>query len=403
MSNFSKINPAVAITRMPKNGIASSEQTNDFIEQAIQDIGQLIYFINTTAIPIFDGLGAPGTYADLNVVTNGLNGKTLIINPSQSDLADTYLWSTSKNRPKTLYESIIQIGSDITDAYGKINEINARLGTAVEASDGAGATLTELETRVNNQIQLLSQLESQIDGFATLTEISNAITNETITPILHVTDVDVDSLAGIAPTKISGIDFWTNPYSISGIDPSIGPYTLNDTVQRMAVWIENITGDTFTQWSGLNVSGPTLRAHIGSTGTGVVSSGNPHGLDIADLSDGGGLLQKPQLIGSFDFKTSGNSSYNGGYVYVAGDFTLTRFSITLGIPGTSGITSMLYKRTSGGSTILLNSGLSVGASPTPGSASAVLAGATASLGDMLFLSGVSGDGLNARAFVFGRP
>jgi hypothetical protein len=76
-------------------------------------------------------------------------------------------------------------------------------------------------------------------------------------------------------------------------------------------------------------------------------------------------------------------------------------SLTVGIPGTTGLGVVIWKNT-GGTPSVLYSGLLVGTVPTPGAATATVSVPLVA-GDMLYVSGVAGNGLNARVQVFGRP
>lgn len=401
MSDFERLNPAVVLNRAPKNGKASSEDYNDFLEQVVHDMSLVFSTLNTIVLPVLDGLGAPGTYSDLNIVTHGLDGTVMPIDKDWTDTSSPYYWNTSKVRVNTVSEGFGQVISDLDTLYSEVNDVKSRLGISDTSTSLPSITLAELETRLNSLNSLIYQINNNQADATTLSGVEAAITNQTINPTLHVIDADVDTAAGIASTKISGVDFWTSDYNYSGLDVDSDPYSMSDSINRVVRWVEQETGDDFTSWSGTNVGGPTLRDHIGSTGTGVVSSGNPHGLDIADLSDGGSLLNKPQLIASFDVQPSGNSTYLGGYFPVVASFTVNYVSATSAIPGT-GASFTLYRRTSGGTISGIHT-FTIGAGAAPQTTSQTLSAPVLATDDTLFISGISGDSLDCRVAVFGRP
>jgi hypothetical protein len=79
--------------------------------------------------------------------------------------------------------------------------------------------------------------------------------------------------------------------------------------------------------------------------------------------------------------------------------TITQASITVGNPGTSPLGVVLWKW-SGGAASVVHSGNLLTGLTVPASA-AVSFSATVATGDLLYVSGVIGNGSNARVQVFG--
>ena len=405
--DFQTLKPALVLRRMPRNGRNSSEDVNDFIEQSIHDVAGLYNFINSVVIPTFNGLGQSGTWSDVDPIINGLDGTTLMVSKDYSDTASPYFYDSGAGRPKTVYESLLRVVLDLDKAFTGINEVKARLGTADEdtSTPTSQATLSEIETKVNFLNGIVQQIRNANAGYLNAGQVASGLADNTINPTtFNINNADISVDVGIAATKISGVDL-TSSYTYNS-SPLPATYDMRDTVLRLKEWIEEFTGETFTQFSGTNITlgaspNSTLKEHLASLGTGGVTATNPHGLDIADLTDGSSLLSTPQLIATFDIHPSGVTAYKGGYSYIPFAYTATHVALTLGIPGTTGLGVVIWKDT-GGSPSVFYSGLLVGTSPTPGSASATISTALA-IGDMLFISGVVGDGLNARVQVFGRP
>lgn len=310
MANFERLNPAIVIKRAPKNGVISSEDYNDFQQQVQHDLALLFQMANASVLPIFDGLGAPGTYSDLDPVKYGLDGTQMLIDKDWTDTSNPYYWNSSIVRPTTIYEGFNQVIADLDSAFSQINEVKARLGTDRVDGVGTGATLTELESKVNNLTSLSFQLQNTTNAATTLSGVEAAIENQVINPDFHIIDSDVELGAAINPSKISGVVFWPGTYNFAADDPASNPYTIEKTVKRITQWVTDITGDAFTAWSSGNVGGPTLRDHISSTGTGTVSSGNPHGLDVSDLSDNSNILaaaEAERILATLEFNISGSA------------------------------------------------------------------------------------------------
>lgn len=404
--DFETLKPAIVLRRMPKNGNNKSEEVNDFIEQAIHDIAGLYGFVNSVVVPAFNGFGKTGTWSDIDPILNGIDGTTIMVSRGFTDTTSPYFYDSGKSRPKTVFESLLQVVGDLDRAFIGINEVKARLGTNDDNSvtPTSQATLSEVETKVNYLNSLVQQIRNANAGYLNAGMIASGLADGTINPTtFNLVNGDVLADAGILATKISGVDLTAN-FDYSGGVPTT--YDMADTVQRVKEWIEDFTGETFEYFISGNVhlgagANATARGHIMASGTGTVSDTNPHGLDVIDLQDATGALARPQMVADFDVRISGVSpNYEGGYSYIPTAFTLTSVSLTLGQPGTTGLGVVLYARSAGSDTVV-KSGLLLSSSPTPGSVSADISYAVAA-GDLLFLSGVAGTGHNARVQVFGR-
>jgi hypothetical protein len=406
--DFETLKPALVLKRMPRNGKNKSEDLNDFIEQTLHDVAGLYNFVNQVVIPTFNGLGQSGTFSDVDPITDGLDGTTIMVDHTYSDTTSPYFYDSGKSRPKTVFEAFIQVVSDIDKAFTGINEVKARLGTADEDSTTptSMATLSEIETKVNFLNGLVQQIRNANAGYLNAGQIASGLADGSINPTtFNLINADVLADAGILATKISGVDL-TESYTYNA-SPLPATYDMRDTVLRLKTWFEEFTGETFTEFSGTNITlgaspNSNVVEHLAAVGTGAVTSANPHGLDIGDLTDAGSLLSAPQLVADFSVYPSGVTPLNtGGYAYIPYGFTITKVSLTLGAPGTTGMGVVIWKNTAGSESVL-HSGLVIGTSPTPGAVEANISSLVAA-GDMLFVSGMYGDGRNARVQVFGRP
>ena len=97
--DFAKIKPAIVLKRTPRNGKKASEDVNDFIEQTLHDVAGLYSFINQVVIPTFNGLGKPGTWADVDPITDGLDGTTLMVSREYTDTTSPYFYHSGASRP----------------------------------------------------------------------------------------------------------------------------------------------------------------------------------------------------------------------------------------------------------------------------------------------------------------
>ena len=398
--DFSKLKPALVLRRMPRNGVNSSEEINDFIEQSIHDVAGIYNFVNQVVIPAFNGLGRTGTFADIDPITNGIDGTTVMVDHDYSDTTSPYFYDSGKTRPKTVYEAFLQVVSDLDRAFVGINEVKARLGTADEDSSTptSQATLSEIETKVNFLNSLVTQIRNANAGYLNAADIATGIAALTIDPSsYHIKDSDVDTDVGIAPTKISGIDL-TQAQTHASVPTT---YDIKDSVLRLKEWVEDITGETFGSYTASNITAAyTVAAHINNSGTGNYGVGNPHAQDLGDFTDNNLILRPTQIIVDFDVRPSGvTPAYWGGYAYMPVGRTITQASITVGNPGTSPLGVVLWKW-SGGAASVVHSGNLLTGLTVPASA-AVSFSATVATGDLLYVSGVIGNGSNARVQVFG--
>jgi len=407
--DFAKIKPALVLKRMPRNGKNSSEDVNDFIEQTLHDVAGIYSFINQVVIPTFNGLGKPGTWNDVDPITDGLDGTTLMVSKDYTDSTSPYFYDSGKSRPKTVFESLIKVVSDLDRAFVGINEVKARLGTADDNSTTptSQATLSEIETKVNFLNGLVQQIRNANAGYLNAGQIASGIYDGSINPIsFNLVNADVSSDAGIVATKVSGVDL-TASYTYNA-SPLPATYDMRDTILRMKEWFEEFTGETFTEFSGTNITlgvspNSTVKEHLTAVGNGTVGTTNPHGLDITDLTDTNGVLIIPLMVADFDVHPSGNSAYNGGYTILPRATTITKIAVTLGLPVGSGIGVVVWTRDAATSTnSVLHSGLTVGPSPTPGYTVVNSLNYGLQEDDLIWVSGVVGTGLNARVQIFGR-
>jgi hypothetical protein len=426
MADFNNLKSAQSLRRAAKGGPNRSSDVNDSFEEILHDLAELYYFVNNTIIPVLNGLGAPGTYNDLNAVTAGLDGKTLLTDNDWSDTTNTFFYNTAQGRPKTVKETTLKLSQDSDTLFAAINTINARLG-AIDTSENTNpATLAEIENSLNYFIGIVRTINTTTTGFLTASGIAAGIADNSINPsTFNIERGDITLNAGLRPTDISGIDV-TAAFDYTGGEPAT--YDIQDSIWRVKEFVEDISGDTLgldsdsvSSFANSGLSGDSLKTHREKVGTGTVTTTNPHGLDVGDLSDANSVTARTAQIADFDIKISGllgampsgvgepelvqpgALTYAGGYVYVPGGFTVTRVAGTIEAGGTTGLTLGIYRRRSSVN-VELYSGLAIPAS-NPGSATATGGFTNTDLvaGDLVFVSGFSGDGFNARVFVWGTP
>jgi hypothetical protein len=394
MADFQTLKAALTRRPAPSNGPNKSEDWNDFMEETLHDMAEVFNLLNTSIIPAFNGLGMSGTWPDVDPIANGIDGSTVMTD--RDSTSEPYYYDSSNSRPRTILETFARVVEDLDSIFVDINVINGRLGVSTADSATSSATLAELETKVNSLNATVFQLQSANDNFVSLSGIQTAIEDQTLNPSsFHIEATDIEANTGISPQNISGIDL-TTATPVPADMPS--NYDMRDTVLRLKGWVEDEIGDTFISYSGTNLNGPTLREHIISSGTGVVSSGNPHGLDINDLTDASNLLTPARPLATFDVRPSGNQTWLGGYEYVAAAATVSKIALTVGGPGV-GLTVEVWKRSAGSNSLI--SGLAVTSTPIPGSNTTDPTGKSVAVGDLLFVSGIVGDGTDARIAVFG--
>lgn len=405
MADFNKLRSALSLRRMPKGGPNRSDDINDSLEEILHDLAELYHFVNNTIIPVFNGLGAAGTYSDVNVVTMGLDGKSLITDNDWTDTGNVFFYNVAQGRPKTVKETTLRLSQDVDTLYRNINQIRARLGSIDQDENTNPATLAEIENQLNYFIGVVNTLQSNTTGYLTASGIAAAIAAQTIDPSsFNIGRDDITLNAGIRPTDISGIDL-TQDYVYTGGVP--GTYDLEDTIYRLKEFVEDTCGDSIVTFAGSGLSGDSLKTHREKVGTGTVSATNPHGLDVANLDDSTGITARTTLIAEFDIKTSGLGTdarpHAGGYFFAPAAYTVSQVAGTAVDGATSGITLGIYRRRSAANA-LIYSGLAVPAA-TPGSASAAggFTNTDIQAGDLIFISGMVGDGIDGKVFVWGTP
>lgn len=419
MANFNDLKSALSLRRAAKGGPNRSGDVNDTHEEILHDLAELLYFVNNTIIPVLNGLGAPGTYNDINVVTQGLDGKTILTDNNFADANNSFFYNQAQGRPKTIKETTLKLTQDANKLFAAINTINARLGAIDQDENTNPATLAEIENSLNYFINLVNTINTNTAGFLTASGIAVGLADGSINPSsFNIGQGDITLNAGLRPTDVSGIDL-TAAYDYTGGIPDT--YDLTDSVQRVKEFVEDISGDSIVTFAGSGLSGDSLKTHREKVGTGTVTTTNPHGLDVGDLDDTNSVTARITQVASFDVKISGllgvlpsgvgepqliqpsPINYAGGYEYVPATFTVIRVAGTVTVGGTTGLTVGIYRRRASVNE-LIYSGLAIPAS-SPGDATATAGFTNTDLvaGDLIFISGLSGDANDARVFVWGTP
>ena len=426
MTDFNNLKSAQSLRRIPKGGPNRSSDINDSFEEILHDLAELFYFANNSIIPILNGLGAPGSYTDIDAVTQGLDGKTLLTDNDWSDTNNAFFYNNAQGRPKSVKETAIKLSQDITTLFNSINTINARLGAIDQDENTNPATLAEIENTLNYFVGIVRTINTTNAGFLTASGIAAGLNDGTINPgSFNIVQGDITLNAGLRPTDISGIDLLVAYDYTTGIPDT---YDLTDSIMRVKEFVEDVSGDTIgldsdavTAFANSGLSGDSLKTHREKVGTGTASSTNPHGLDVGDLSDTNSITARLTQVADFDVKISGllgtmpsgigepgvagpiNLEYTGGYQYVPASYTVTRVAGTIEDGGTTGLAVGIY-RSRASVVAFLYSGLEIPAS-SPGSVTSTAGFTNTDLvaGDLVFVSGLSGDGWNARVFVWGTP
>jgi hypothetical protein len=426
MADFNDLKSALSLRRAAKGGPNRSSDINDTHEEILHDLAELFHFVNTTIVPVLNGLGAPGTYADINAVTQGLDGRTILTDKDFADTNNIFFYNAAQGRPKTIKETTLKLTQDANSLFAAINTINARLGAIDQDENTNPATLAEIENSLNFFINLVNTINTNTTGFLTASGIATGLNDGSIDPASFGIDAgDILINAGLRPTDVSGIDLLV-AYDYTGGIPDT--YDLTDSVMRVKEFIEDVSGDTIgldsdsvTLFENSGLSGDSLKTHREKVGTGTATTTNPHGLDVSDLGDSTSVTARLTQVASFDVKISGllgvlpsgvgepllpqpaPINYAGGYEYVPATYTVTRVAGTVTYGGTTGLTIGIYRRRSDVNEFIY-SGLAIPAA-NPGDATATAGFANTDLiaGDLIFVSGLSGDANDARVFVWGTP
>jgi len=427
MADFNDLKSALSLRRAAKGGPNRSSDVNDTHEEILHDLAELFYFVNNTIIPVLNGLGAPGTYDDINAVTQGLDGKVILTDNDFADTDNSFFYNQAQGRPKTVKETALKLSQDTNALFAAINTINARLGAIDTDENTNPATLAEIENSLNYFINLVNTINTNTTGFLTASGIAAGIADGSINPSsFNIEQGDITLNAGLRPTDVSGIDLLV-AYDYTGGIPDT--YDITDSVMRLKEFVEDISGDTIgldsdsaTLFENSGLSGDSLKTHREKVGTGTVSTTNIHGQDISDLDDSTSVTARITQVASFDVKISGligaipsgvgefpalpqpsPINYAGGYEYVPATYTITRVAGTVTYGGTTGLTIGIYRRRASVNEFIY-SGLAIPAS-NPGDATATGGFTNTDLvaGDLIFVSGLSGDANDARVFVWGTP
>ena len=395
---------------MPKGGPNRSDDVNDSFEEILHDLAELYYFLNNTIIPVINGLGAPGTYNDISVVTEGLDGKTLVTDNDWTDTNNAFFYNTAQGRPKTVKETSLKLSQDINSLFSSINQIQARIGSIDTNENTNPATLAEIENQLNFFIGIVRGLQSNTTGYLTASGIAAAINDQTINPgSFYIAQGDITLNAGLRPTDISGIDVTTAFDYTTGLPAT---YDIQDSIWRVKEFVEDISGDSIVTFAGSGLSGDSLKTHREKVGTGTVATTNPHGLDVGDLTDTNSITARLTEVAHFSVKISGiqgmsdvigNIPHLGGIFYVPASFTVTRVAGTIEMGGSTGLTLNVYRRRASTDAAIYSSLAIPAANPGSATATAGFTNTDLVAGDLIFVSGLVGDGWNARVFVWGTP
>lgn len=305
--------------RQAASGVISSADLNAFARSTSQNLQNIRSDWRTYIHPILNSL--PGGGNDLrwstelgkglpekiDCFTYGVQGSTLFVfNDSDDTKADGRYWHDEQYRPKTIaeafedvYESLYNIETGLSDPETDLDPLWASIGE--EYRDDVFRTATgSLHSRVTLLNTYIQQLNNDIYeptsfpyGIGTPIPYSIANMLDEILKIHQVTGGWGEDPSGVGHGTLTpashnhSFDEILPPPAASLTQARVGPFTsLENEILRLRYEIQLTRGSA--SWYSdvidpVTSSAGSLGTHIDYTGSGSVTSGNPHGVSMNDI------------------------------------------------------------------------------------------------------------------------
>lgn len=240
--NVTSVELVTTLRRVPKNGAPSSQEFNDFQQEALADIASIVSLINDQLLPILQAL--PASAAD------GLEGRTV--------LADT------EDHTELFFDSVASQSLTVTDVLRKLRSM---IQTAETRLTDLGVSLRAVETRLastnqNDIAQALQDFAASLQQLTIQTNLnSQSISDNSV--LINKTQSQRVSTGSILASSSSDVDIdWPQPFASNAytVFPSLEDAS-GDLV--IAKWVKKASGIGITvtvQNSGLSDQTGTLHA-----------------------------------------------------------------------------------------------------------------------------------------------
>jgi hypothetical protein len=162
----------------PSNGPASSTAWNDTLNELAVDFANVSSEWNAKIVPIFAALPYGSKDAEIDTVSNGLDGKNIWVDQLvTSASSDKTYFDITKDRPATIYEALNKLyqhaDSQISNVNISVTEMSSALTAAEEAAIGANvfdsnaaSSSESLDGKTEaNRLEIIS-LNSEINEFS---------------------------------------------------------------------------------------------------------------------------------------------------------------------------------------------------------------------------------------------
>lgn len=189
-----------------KRGPLSSDQYNDLFNETGTDLATFSIQWNTFIVPLTSTLPDGTLDADIDALSNGLDGRTLFVNSAAMAATDLTYFNSTKNRPYTLYEQL-------TDLYSRVQANEDNLQNQIANIFISASNVALLDTsnlfQASNVENALAELAAKISLLQTGSSSAGIIALHLATTP-HPTTDEKAAMAGTSGTPSSSNKFVTN-------------------------------------------------------------------------------------------------------------------------------------------------------------------------------------------------
>ena len=307
MTQITQTVPRTRFRRIPQRGAFNASDYNDTTRELIADLTEFHSIWNSKIYTAFLALPR-GEYGDhpsagIDALLTGISGKTIWTSNTATLTDGVLFWDTANSRKRTVYETFLALDARIEDT-------KAYVQAAINDIESSETDLTGVNSSIARNLSYINQLALDTMGssYSFTGQGAQTFNYPLAAYVKAILNIHNGSTYLSEITALSGITLshsyhsseivWDSRVLQTNVDRS-ADYTvrnrvasvshLQDDLNRIRWEIVRTRGsatwnsDVVQPYVGAPIS---LQGHLDANGTGTQALNNPHGLRVANLTDG---------------------------------------------------------------------------------------------------------------------